>query len=1195
MTGNTFNFFAWALSAVLAGHVSAGAGEVPGYGDLGLEQWSRQPVVPVPLVPETPVIDGKIEGAEWLGASVQAAFVDQDAGVLDELGTEFRVMYDDEALYVGVRIRRPPFAQNPKADFSKGKHPHIWWKDDNFEIVLIPGVREKEAKHAYVFVGNAKGAYAEALKPLGKNPPAEWEGRWEYAATWQIHGNKTNHWPVWEGELKIPYAQFLGCRKPAPGVVWEMSFMNQTLTPVKRRITWSQEWSFGAQGYASTTMGRLRFVGKGPGISQKRCGRVEGDRLGNEFLIYNDRGASCGVTVKTLLYRSESRRPETAETFLNLWDMVRHMDATGEKMVQNPKMAVQAFRSRADLVQELNGRYRFSDKLERTHTLAEGKRGYSLFARPLQQGEYLMMTEMRDAATGDVLYANTVPFSYFEGFDLHVFPLFLRHRKARVELDLSRFDRREDRGRVCVALSDANGKELSRAATEVSETDGKMSLYVDTAELAQGSTGTVRAVLFDRAGAERHQETAALERPPNPEWFGHAIGKSPVICKPFQPLEQADGRSARLWERAYRLGGWGLPESIVSRGTELLSGPILLALAVAGRPEWPAPKAEALRSLSFTERAAAWRAVEERDGLRVTVDTALAYDGMLRYDLTLEPLAGPVTVSNLTLRVPMRQAWSRYFGHHATGTRLDSNKMECKGGKTERWFAEYGDAMPFTFAFMLCGEDRGIQWFCPSDRHWSNRDERKKIALSRGENGDLALTVSMIDQAKLIEKKTAYNFGMTVTPVRPVDTDHPVELVSGGGPLSLIENEGKSEEVEKSLRLAAGLGLTGVADYVRRTQLFGVPRFYDETEEQRFAAAVRRVHDENLKFVPYASWGVNASLPFFPSFGHEMLAEPYKDISFGCFAQIMRSTFPDWYLHTLKHAHETLGIDGNYMDGTQMPRLCANALEDMGWTDAAGNAHGTYDIWGQREFAERLYVFWHHEARRPGLIGTHTSQIPLYFLAGFSDYVPSGEYHLPGKTLEEQCPPDTWMMFYCTWPHGCSTRRLWWNWYKKPLLRNHSWTMVQLHDLFIPTGMGNLRYYGNVIGYGAQAKPYVRIRTVRRAFNGARFEPYWNQRAVTFEPAGPLASLWLDETRKAAYIFVANIPDKPYSGTMTVDPAALPKGMELAAYDAMLDLPLGSLEKPLALEVRSMRYRMITVGLRVPLPEGVKMKVVDAD
>jgi hypothetical protein len=334
---------------------------------------------------------------------------------------------------------------------------------------------------------------------------------------------------------------------------------------------------------------------------------------------------------------------------------------------------------------------------------------------------------------------------------------------------------------------------------------------------------------------------------------------------------------------------------------------------------------------------------------------------------------------------------------------------------------------------------------------------------------------------------------------------------------------------------------------------------------------------------------VNGALPFFKSFGFEMLREPLRDISYGCFLQFMASPFPDWYLHTLKYSHEKLGIDGNYMDGTQYPRLCSNELEDMAWIDDRGRKHGTYDIWAQREFAERLYVFWHHEVQPAGLIGTHTSQIPLYFLAPFSDYAASGEYHLPGNTLDEQCPIDTFLMFYCTWPHGVTTHRHWWNWYKKPLLRNQVWTMNGLHDVLMRTGSGNLTHYGKVVGYGKKAKPYARIRYVRRQFNDSTFLPYWSQQAVRFSPEGPKASVWINTSTKSALLFVANIPNRPYNGTMTFVPDRLPPGADRNAYDAMLDRELGIIDKPIELSIEPMRYRMITVGQRIPLPEGARI------
>jgi len=1184
-----------ATATAYALHCSVVVAEDRSFGELKLEQRARQPAIAVPETEEPPVIDGKIGYKEWFDAGVQRAFIDQRAGVQHNLRTALYLKYDREALYVGVLIERPRFAQDPKADFEKGKHKHIWWRDDNFEIFLIPGEREEHAKHSYVFVGNSKGAYAELVKPLGSNPAIEWEGKWEYAARRSVRGGRDDHWPCWEGELKIPYSQFVECQKPQPGVTWEVAFMNQQLTPVRKIVTWSQAWSFKSKGYSSLTMGRLRFVGKRFYVKQKRVGRTttskdEQQFAGNELMLYSAHDQPVKVTINTALYRSEHKRPDSKAAFLDLWDMVRHMDQTGEKMMQDPKMAIQAFRSRSDLVTELNDRYRLVRTADTPRTLPAKGVGYYLFKEPMSHGEYLLMTDICDSDTGDLLYSYILPFAYFPGFNIRAIPYYLRHQKIRAELDLSSFDDSIAQDTIEATLSDEAGQVLDRVRVRDLSVYEKANAYLNTSRVPEGATLTVRAALIGPSGKVKHQEQLDVLRPSNPEWFGNQIGKSKVICEPFQPLKKRSDDTIELYERTYRLGSSGLPESIVSRGTELLARPISLTVKTEREIK---PDAFRLAPGEFSGRDGKWESIGTGGRLQARIGTTLAYDGMLRYDVSLEPRDGPVTVEHFSLHVPVKKAWSRYFGHHATGTRLDSHSKACKGGRIERWFEEYRDGMPFTFAFLLCAEDRGIQWFCASDRHWSNRDERKKIAV-RADTESNTLVVSFIDRPKTVSERTDYRFGLTVTPVRPCDPDHPCELISGGGPKSLVEprSEKDLELTHRILKTEQELGVVGVGDYLNQ-QLFGVPRFFDEKQEQKWAKAIDSIHQRGLKVVPYANWGVNSNLPFFKAFGHEMLREPFRDISYSCFLQLMASPFPDWYLHTLKHSRETLGIDGNYMDGTQYPRLCSNELEGMGWTDEQGRKHGTYDVWAQREFAERLYVFWHHDVEPHGIIGSHSSQIPLYFLAPFTDYTVSGEYHLAGKTLDEQCPLDTFLMFYCGWPHGVTTQRLWWNWYKKPLLRNQVWTMNMLHDVLMRTGGGNLHHYRNVVGYGKQAKPYVRIRHVRRLFDDSKFMPYWSQQIVKFNPEGPKASVWISEARKAAFVFVANIPNAKYVGAMSIDTDALPAGAKLEAYDAMLDREMGSAQQPIRLEIKPMRYRMVTVGLRTPLPDGAR--IVDDD
>ncbi|MDP6355868.1 MAG: DUF6067 family protein, partial [Planctomycetota bacterium] len=990
-------------------------------------------------------------------------------------------------------------------------------------------------------------------------------------------------------ELKIPYSQLIGFQKPEPGVTWEMAFMNQQLTPVRRMITWSQAWSFKSKGYESLTMGKLRFV-DGLAVRQKRIGAIkqrdaQEPVMGNEFILHNSGKQASRVSVRTSVFRSSEKRPDTSETFLSLWDMVRHMDRTGEKMIEDPKMAIQAFRSRADLVKEMNDRYQFIRTEDYQLGIAPGKNSYSLFRETLEHGEYLVMSEMRDVATGDLVYSNIMPCAYFPGFSIAVHPFYLRHQKIRAELDLSSFDESIQNDSIEVVLVDRKGATLDRALLTKLTNYRKVKAYLDTSKVEEETDFIIKASLHGPGGKVKHQEQVKIHRPARPDWFGNSIGKSKVVPKPFKPLRKVNDTTIELYERTIRIGPSGLPGSIVSRGTELLARPIQFIMKVGGEI---LPQDFRIESKGLSGRDARWVSTSQGP-LLTKVTTELAYDGMLRFDVSLQPRQESVTVEQFKLSVPVKKEWSRYFAHHATGTRLNSNSTACKAGFLSRWFKEYEDGMPFTFAFMLSAEDRGIQWFCPSDRHWSNEDERKKIAIRQDEDA-ITLVISFVDKPKKLEGLTEYSFGLMATPVRPCNPDNPVDLISAPGPNYLIgiKDEKKLALNYAMLKSVQEQGAIGVGDYLNK-QLFGVPRFYGKKQEKEFAEALKTVHAHHLKYVPYANWGLHSGLPFFKAFGYEMLLEPFRDISFSCFLQIMASTFPDWYLHTLKHSRDVLKIDGNYMDSTQYPRLAFNELEGMAWRDEQGRLHGTYDIWAQREFAERLYIFWHHETDPPGIIGSHTSQVPLYFLAPFTDYLSSGEFHIAGKTLEEQCPLDTFLMFYCTWPHGVTTHRHWWNWYKKPLLRNQVWTMNMLHDVLMKNSGGNIHYYRNTIGYARRAKPYVRIRQVRKIFNGSRFEPYWNQRLVRFEPSGPKASVWLNDAGKAALIFVANIPNRDYSGTMSIDATALPAGTSPNVYDAMLDRELDSVQQPVRLKIEPMRYRVVTVGRRIPLPQGARI------
>jgi hypothetical protein len=55
--------------------------------------------------PEPPLVDGRLNDAAWRAGPLHASFVqrDPDQGLPPTEPTEFRVVYSDEAVYIGVR------------------------------------------------------------------------------------------------------------------------------------------------------------------------------------------------------------------------------------------------------------------------------------------------------------------------------------------------------------------------------------------------------------------------------------------------------------------------------------------------------------------------------------------------------------------------------------------------------------------------------------------------------------------------------------------------------------------------------------------------------------------------------------------------------------------------------------------------------------------------------------------------------------------------------------------------------------------------------------------------------------------------------------------------------------------------------------------------------------------------------------
>ena len=231
--------------------------------------WARQTVCTIPRAyPAAPVVDGNIGYREWYHASSVGGFIDVQTGTTSDLDVRMYVCWDDTHVYMAVKVGRPPMHPMARATFASGRHKHIWWRDDNFELVVQPGRREHGIKHFYALAGNSVGAWSLMRGELtGSGGDTSWPCKWQVAATRQGREH-------WAAEVAIPIAGRTVCERPGPGAVWFMDVMNQQVTPAKRMVDLGLVWNLGMHGYRCPVTPKFVFVENGPIARPHGAGRL---------------------------------------------------------------------------------------------------------------------------------------------------------------------------------------------------------------------------------------------------------------------------------------------------------------------------------------------------------------------------------------------------------------------------------------------------------------------------------------------------------------------------------------------------------------------------------------------------------------------------------------------------------------------------------------------------------------------------------------------------------------------------------------------------------------------------------------------------------------------------------------------------------------------------------------------------------
>ncbi len=140
------------------------------------------------------IMDGLLNESEWDKAQKVTEFLqrDPDQGKTPSHPTEVRILYDNEALYIGAML----YDSSPDSIIGRLGRRDSYSSSDKFYVFLDP-YRDKQT--GYYFWVNAAGSIGDGVLFNDDWDDDVWDGVWE-ATTTLLH----NGWSV---EMKIPFSQ----------------------------------------------------------------------------------------------------------------------------------------------------------------------------------------------------------------------------------------------------------------------------------------------------------------------------------------------------------------------------------------------------------------------------------------------------------------------------------------------------------------------------------------------------------------------------------------------------------------------------------------------------------------------------------------------------------------------------------------------------------------------------------------------------------------------------------------------------------------------------------------------------------------------------------------------------------------------------------------------------------------------------
>lgn len=663
---------------------------------------------------------------------------------------------------------------------------------------------------------------------------------------------------------------------------------------------------------------------------------------------------------------------------------------------------------------------------------------------------------------------------------------------------------------VWAQLRDESGRQTF-IETRIDLTDGLKSASLEWSPKGL-APGRYMALIWD-SGKREILKAAYTTIPVTPKWVGNKIGAytDNWVPKPWTPLklDSTSPLAISCWGRKYSMNPSGF-SSVESQGEEILASPMVWKASVAGKMvDW---KSESVTVLSQAKGVVTFTSSQTADGLRLSCNGRIEFDGFVKLEFQLKSTGAPVSIENLTVDIPYRKS-SATLMHYFPKVPVWYGGIGIQGINAgtvpiKDWSSVF---IPHVW---IGDEDRGMQWLCESDQWWNPSNDDRAIELLPQANAT-TLRLNLIGKTTLVDKPRDYVFGFEASPIKPLPTDrYNWHYTHVGGCSDILKNADRMKE----------LGVRAV-DTLTWTEMWASPRPSTQENVDMLQKTAAIAHSNNMKMMIYYAFLLSDASPEFASFNEEcriidknayMCPGFMNDKSY---AVCQNSVWADSMIAGMNDTLNEFNLDGVYSDSMTCIGECSNQLHGCGYTGEDGTVHSTIEIYSVREFMKRIYHLFELREQKTGkpmmFIGHTSANILLPTLGFCSAYLDTE--HLTGQNRPFRIPLDVFRAEFMGSNFGVPAQTL--SYYHlnngRGLTHQEMLAISLLHDVETPWS------------YETMAPIWKIWDTF--GMNDTKFLPYWKQWGWQ-APEGVKVSAYTRINSNEMLVVAANMNEQEING-----------------------------------------------------------------